>query len=124
MSSSQYRFCLSTIRSLKKMKEATPFLRPVDPVALNIPHYPSIIKNPMDFATIERKLLTSNPSNPDLGSSLCYHSVDDFISDIRLVFSNCNTFNGPEHAISLMGKRVEAVFNKQIKQLPPSLEVR
>ncbi|KAJ8595168.1 hypothetical protein M405DRAFT_807777 [Rhizopogon salebrosus TDB-379] len=48
----QHRFCLSTIRSLKKLKDAGAFLRPVDPVSLNIPHCPKIIKNPMDLGTI------------------------------------------------------------------------
>ncbi|KAI6136923.1 Bromodomain-containing protein [Pisolithus sp. B1] len=120
LSAAQHRFCLSTIRSLKKLKDAAPFLLPVDPIALNIPHYPSIIKNPMDLATIERKLMSSNPAKPDPNlNNPRYNSADEFIADVRLVFTNCITFNGPDHAISVAGKHVEAVFDKQIKQLPP-----
>lgn len=112
------------MRSLKKLKDAGPFLRPVDPIALNIPHYTTVIKNPMDFSTVERKLGSSNPSKPDPNSSNPrYYSADAFISDIRLIFHNCLTFNGPDHAVTLMGKRVEEVFDKQIKQMPPALEV-
>jgi hypothetical protein len=33
------------------------------------------------------------------------------------------TFNGPDHVVTAMGKRVEAVFDKQIKQLPAADEV-
>jgi len=106
------------------MKDASPFLRPVDAIALNIPHYPQIIKNPMDFSTIERKLNSSNPAKPDPNpQNPRYHSADDFISDVRLIFQNCFTFNGPDHAVSLMGKRIEEVFDKQIKQMPPTIEV-
>lgn len=73
----------------------------------------------MDFSTIERKLNSSNPSKPDPNpDNPRYTNPDEFISDVRLIFQNCLTFNGPEHTISQMGKRVEEVFDKQIKQLP------
>ncbi|KAI0932453.1 hypothetical protein AcW2_001080 [Taiwanofungus camphoratus] len=123
LSTAQWRFCSSTIRTLKKMKDSAPFLHPVDPVALNILHYPSIIKHPMDFSTIDRKIQSSNPSKPDPNAANPrYHNADEFIADVRLVFSNCLTFNGAEHPIVAMGKRVEAVFDKQIKQMPPPEE--
>lgn len=107
------------------MKDATPFRFPVDPEALKIPHYLQVIKHPMDFSTIERKLLTSNPFKPDPNTANPrYLAADDFIADVRLIFSNCVTFNGPEHIVTQQGKRVEAVFDKQIKQMPPPEEVR
>jgi bromodomain-containing factor 1 len=125
LSVSQHKFALSTIRTLKKLKDATPFRLPVDPEALNIPHYLQIIKHPMDFSTIELKLMASNPLKPDLNSANPrYLNADEFIADVRLIFSNCVTFNGPEHIVTQQGKRVEAVFDKQIKQLPPPEEVR
>jgi bromodomain-containing factor 1 len=124
LSTAQFRFAQSTVRTLKKLKDAVPFLRPVDPVALNIPHYPTIIKTPMDFSTVERKLNSSNPAKPDLNLlNPRYLSADAFISDVRLIFQNCLAFNGPDHAVTLMGKRVEEVFDKQLKQMPPTLEV-
>lgn len=120
----QWRFCLSTVRTLKRMKDSGPFLNPVDPVALGIPHYPTIIKHPMDFSSIERKLTTSNPAKPDPNpANPRYGSVDDIVADIRLIFANCLTFNGPDHPVTQMGKRVEAVFDKQVKQMPPPEEV-
>ncbi|KAF5368460.1 hypothetical protein D9758_002376 [Tetrapyrgos nigripes] len=120
LSVGQYRFCQSTVRSLKKQKDAAPFIKPVDAVALNIPHYPTIIKNPMDLLTIERKLTASNPVKPDPNpQNPRYFSADDFIADVRLIISNCVTFNGPDHAITQMGRRVEEAFDKMIKNLPP-----
>nr|VWO96631.1 Histone acetyltransferase [Ganoderma boninense] len=119
----QWRFSSSTIRTLKKMKDAGPFLNPVDPVALGIPHYPQVIKRPMDFSTIERKLSASNPSKPDPNpANPRYYQADQFVQDVRLIFTNCVTFNGPEHPVTQMGKRVESVFDKQIKQMPPPEE--
>ncbi|TDL28564.1 WD40 repeat-like protein [Rickenella mellea] len=123
LSQNQWRFCNSTIRTLKKLKDAAPFLLPVDPVALNIPHYPSIIKHPMDFSTIDRKLASSNVAKPDPNpNNPRYCNADEFITDVRLIFSNCLTFNGPEHLVTQMGKRVESVFDKQIKNMPPPAE--
>ncbi|KAH9853195.1 Bromodomain-containing protein [Lenzites betulinus] len=119
LSAGQWRFCQSTVRTLKRMKDAGPFLNPVDPVALAIPHYPTIVKHPMDFSTIERKLTASNPTKPDPNAANPrYNTADEFIADIRLIFKNCVAFNGVEHPVTLMGKRVEAVFDKQIKQMP------
>ena len=120
MSVAQHRFCLSTIRNLKKMRDANPFLRPVDIMGLNIPHYPSIIKTPMDFSTIDRKLVASHPIKPDLNEDTPrYHNADEFIADVRLIFQNTATFNGPDHVVTAMGKRVQDVFDKQLKNLPP-----
>ncbi|EKM60891.1 uncharacterized protein PHACADRAFT_247110 [Phanerochaete carnosa HHB-10118-sp] len=116
----QHRFCVSTIRTLKKMKAAAPFLKPVDVVALNIPHYPQIVKQPMDFSTIERKLQSSTPQKSDPNpSNPRYHHADEFIADVRLIFSNCLAFNGTDHFITQLSKQVEEVFDKQLKNLPP-----
>ena len=63
--------------------------------------------------------MSSNPTKPDPNpQNPRYHSADEFISDVRLIFQNCLTFNGPDHAISVMGKRVEQMFDKAIKQMP------
>lgn len=78
----------------------------------------------MDFSTIERKLASSNPQKPDPNpENPRYHNADEFIADVRLIFQNCVAFNGPDHAITAMGKRVEEIFDKQIKQLPPAVPV-
>ncbi|KAH7104698.1 Bromodomain-containing protein [Auriculariales sp. MPI-PUGE-AT-0066] len=113
----QHRFMISTVRSLKRVKEAAPFLHPVDPEALAIPHYPAIVKTPMDLGTVERKVVASNPMKPDL-SSPRYRSAQEFATDVRLIFNNCLLFNGPDHLVTQMGKRVEAIFDKQFKNMP------
>jgi len=107
----QARFCLAIIRSLKKRRDADPFLYPVDPVALKIPDYPTIIKNPMDISTVERKL------NEGL-----YSSPNQFISDVQLIWDNCYLYNGRDAPISLMAQTLEKTFNTQIKNMPTEKE--
>ncbi|KAF8529475.1 Bromodomain-containing protein [Gautieria morchelliformis] len=115
-SQQQYKFCLSTVRQLKKGKDAVPFLHPVDHIALGIPHYVNVIKHPMDLSTVERKVQSSNPAKPDPNlANPRYRNADEFVHDIKLIFSNTVTFNGPDHVVSLMGKRLEAQFDKAPK---------
>jgi hypothetical protein len=40
------------LRQLMKHEHAWPFNEPVDPIKLEIPDYPLIIKNPMDLGTV------------------------------------------------------------------------
>ena len=57
----------------------------MDPIADNVPTYFTVIKKPMDFGTIKRKLLEVE-----------YIKFKDFLDDINLVFANCNKFNNPK----------------------------
>jgi Bromodomain len=52
----QLKWFSATMRSLKKKADARFFLVPVDPVALAIPTYFTIVKEPMDISTIEQKI--------------------------------------------------------------------
>lgn len=95
------------IKNTKKVKSALAFLRPVDPIALNIPHYPNIIKTPMDLGTMEQKLKRDE-----------YASVEDFVVDFEIMVNNCFTFNGPAHAVSGMAMNLRAYFLKQMDSVP------
>ncbi|KAG9079769.1 hypothetical protein FRC06_007486, partial [Ceratobasidium sp. 370] len=113
----------SGYRSVRRPKDAGPFLRLVDPVALNIPHYPLIIKRLMDFNTVETRLQNSNPSKPPVDPlAPRYRTTDDFVSDIRQIFQNCYLFNGTEHFISHQARKLEDILDKQLKQMPPDEE--
>ena len=50
------RQCTSLLKPLLKLDAASAFLVPVDPVSLNLPDYPKIVKEPMDLGTIQKKL--------------------------------------------------------------------
>ncbi|KAK9317460.1 Bromodomain-containing protein [Lipomyces starkeyi] len=105
----QNKFAHSMIRSLKRLKDAYPFLVPVDPVKLNIPDYFKIVSHPMDLATMEKKL-----------SSNQYSTVEQFVADFNLMVENCIKFNGAESKIAEMGRNLKNSFERQLKQMPPA----
>ena len=81
-------------------KKAFYFRKPVDFVALNIPHYPTIVAKPMDLGTIESKL----------GRNM-YKTRDEFAADVRLVFSNAVLFNKVEtHQVHVAAVQLRAFF--------------
>jgi hypothetical protein len=74
--------CRKILSLLRKHKSSWPFRAPVNPVAMGIPHYTSVIPHPMDLETIEKRLVTHK-----------YQSLPKFYGDIRLIISNSLTFN-------------------------------
>jgi hypothetical protein len=53
----------------------------------------------MNLGTIDRKLMSSNPSKPDPNpNNPRYYSAEEFVSDVRLVFSNALRLTFPQHA--------------------------
>ncbi len=99
----ELKFCEKVLSELSKPKYnhvSWPFMNPVDPVALNIPTYHSIIKKPMDFGTMKTKL--------DHGE---YENAKEFEADARQVFQNCYRFNPQSDPINHTGHQFEAVFD-------------
>lgn len=103
--------CGEILKELSKHPQGMWFLEPVDPIKFNIPDYALIIKNPMDFGTIRKKL-----------ESMKYDSHEMFAEDVRLVFRNAITFNAardnPVHiAAREMSSRFEDRYRHVISQL-------
>jgi bromodomain-containing factor 1 len=107
MTTVQHKFLLSNLRKAKKVKSAEWFLKPVDPVALNIPTYPTIITQPMDLGTLEQKLKDD-----------VYATANDFMADFELIVSNSITFNGPTHPVSYAAMNFKAYFVKIMNGIP------
>lgn len=103
----QTRHLLDKLKNLKKTKHALSFLYPVDPVALNIPTYPEIIKNPMDLMTLENKLKTGK-----------HTSVQHFADDFDLIIHNARTFNGDLHPVTTAGFSMQAYMRKILESVP------
>lgn len=108
----QHKFLLKGIQSLKRMHDARFYREPVDPIKMNIPHYPSIITHPMDLSTIEKKLKNNE-----------YTSVQALVDDFNLMVNNALTFNGPDHLVTIEGQKLKATFDKQMANLPKPDEV-
>ena len=94
------------MNNLWKHKDAELFHKPVDPEELNIPDYFNIIKNPMDFSTIKKKL-----------SNCTYTNLKEFVNDMTLVFENCYTYNGRKTMIGDMCTRVKKEYDKLFEEL-------
>merc|ERR1712034_207961 len=71
------RLCQGIVKRLTVKKSAQPFKYPV-----KLSGYTDIIKKPMDLSTIKSKL-----------SKKKYKSVAGFITDMRLIVSNCLLYN-------------------------------
>lgn len=111
MTPAQKTVLLDKMKNLKKTRNSGYFLKPVDYVALNIPAYPDIIKNPMDLTTMETKLKNGE-----------YGSVQDFADDFDLIISNTRRFNGDAHAVTSAGFAMEAYFRNMMKYIPSTDE--
>lgn len=101
----ELRFCDEVINNLKKPKYAAlaaPFLHPVDPVALGIPNYFSVIKKPMDLTTIHTNLQKGH-----------YENAKEFEADVRQIFKNCYKYNPANNPVHIMGKNFEAEFDRE-----------
>ena len=72
------------ISLLELHKEIADFQQPVDYIALQIPEYPTIIKNPMDIGTVKQKIQDNQ-----------YTNLNGILEDIQLIWDNCKTFNDP-----------------------------
>ena len=87
---------------------AYPFYHPVDPVALNIPDYYKVIKEPMDLSTIDNKVRNQ-----------VYCSAEEFVYDMNLIFKNCFRYNPPGSPVANLGKRFQEVFEQKWAEKPP-----
>ncbi|CAK9154713.1 unnamed protein product [Ilex paraguariensis] len=98
--------CSSILNTLMNHPYAWVFNKPVDPVALNIPDYFSIISQPMDLGTIKTKL-----------EGTVYFSIDEFGADVRLTFSNAMLYNPPSNNVHHMAKELDKIFSGRWKLL-------
>lgn len=106
----QLKFCQTILKELTHKKHAGfafPFYQPVDAVALGLHDYHTVIKTPMDLATMQSKLNAGD-----------YESADDFEYDVRLMFRNCFKYNPPGQPVNTMGKRLQSIFDEKWAEKP------
>lgn len=89
----------TVFRQITRHQFAWPFAKPVDAVKLRIPDYYELIKNPMDFGTIRKKLEHQD-----------YLSAQECIHDFRLIFNNCYKYNKPGEDVVVMAESLEKFF--------------
>lgn len=105
--------CVTVTKNLISSNKGAPFAQPVDYVTLGIPHYPDIVKNPMDLGTVQKKL-----------NAQAYSSVDEWMAEVRLVFVNAMKFNPPDHPVHTMAKQLNQAFDKKAASVLEKLDTR
>jgi len=96
--------CEKLLHQLMKHPHGWPFNQPVDPEVLGLADYLEKTAIPMDFGTIQQKLVAN-----------AYEDTEQFAADVRLVFSNCWNYNGSKTDVSLMATVLSGIFEKKYK---------
>jgi hypothetical protein len=109
------------IKAVWKHQFGWPFHTPVDAIKLNIPDYHKIIKHPMDFGTIKKRLENNY-----------YWSAKECIKDFNTVFTNCYVYNKAGEDIVVMAQTLEKLFltkmasmpKEEVESVPPPKEAK
>ncbi|XP_036367348.1 SWR1 complex bromodomain subunit bdf1-like [Octopus sinensis] len=91
-------------REKGELNAASWFTRPVDP--LEAPDYYTIVKNPMDFSTIRKRL-----------ESGYYTTMEDFHSDMSLVRDNCGLYNPLGSSVQRDCQEVFAFYTQEYEKI-------
>ncbi|XP_051115699.1 uncharacterized protein LOC127240892 [Andrographis paniculata] len=71
-----------------------------------VPDYYDVVKQPMDFPTIRKKLRKN-----------CYKSLEDLQADVQLLCSNAMLFNGPDTVYHKQGLAIQILPMKSLENL-------
>lgn len=99
-------YCLKIVDALvcfsrDHRRYGIPFLRPVDEEKDGAPGYYTVVKDPMDFVTVQTKLYLRR-----------YETPQEFWADVKRIFSNCLQYNSPRTEIAICCRLLEALFDK------------
>jgi len=79
---------------LQNHSKSSPFLEPVDPIALNLPDYTTVIKHPMDISTLSHDLLSGKHNNSNGSIDLTTGpNGGSFAKDLNRIFENAMSYN-------------------------------
>uniref|UniRef100_A0A1I8FTS9 histone acetyltransferase n=1 Tax=Macrostomum lignano TaxID=282301 RepID=A0A1I8FTS9_9PLAT len=90
--------------------DSFPFQRPVDPIQLGIPDYPSIVKNPMDLSTISKKLQDGSYKDPW-----------EVVGDFWLMFNNAWLYNKKSSKVYRYCSTLNSIFVEEADKVMKDL---
>ncbi|KAJ3208025.1 hypothetical protein HDU67_007077 [Dinochytrium kinnereticum] len=91
-------------KTMTAKPEAAWFMLPVDPIALNLPTYFDIIKQPMDFSTLKSSLKEGK-----------IKSLEEFVEKGRLIFQNATKFNPPQTQVHQDALKMLKAFDQEVR---------
>ncbi|XP_072033916.1 E3 ubiquitin-protein ligase TRIM33-like [Amphiura filiformis] len=92
------------------LDQSVPFHKPVSKA--HVPDYYKVVSQPMQLSTIKSKLQPVHFNH--------YQNVEEFVTDMRLMFSNCYLYNGEMSEMGKIGKAVEEHFNQLLQKYFPN----
>uniref|UniRef100_A0A0N5B075 E3 ubiquitin-protein ligase TRIM33 n=1 Tax=Syphacia muris TaxID=451379 RepID=A0A0N5B075_9BILA len=103
--------CKVLLRCFEDHENVQPFRHPV---SRSITSYHLIIKKPMDFGTIARRLKEKAKDG--------FTDVSQFILSMNLVFENCSTFNHPDTEVAIAGRKVYQYYVRAVDEYLPCMK--
>ena len=95
--------CRQILKEIQEADVQKIFGVPVDPIALGIPTYFDVIKEPMDLGTVKTKLDNNDIDSPE-----------EFKRLVSLTFSNAINFNSmPDNIVNVTARNLLSIFNKK-----------
>jgi len=71
-----------------------------------VPDYYTVIKDPMDMATIEQRIQTGT----------FYRSLEMLVADFKTIFKNCRYYNAPETVYYKAADALDKHLEKWLKE--------
>ena len=90
-----------------------PFLYPVEEIISALPHYPTIVKQPIDLLRIKARFEDGE-----------YDDVAQVDADIKLMIKNALSFNQPGDNVHDAATQLKQVWEEKWRTLPPKQEAR
>lgn len=102
----KFQPALEIIDYLMSFDLAIPFSEPVDPVKYHIPDYFIKIRKPMDLGTVRTNVTKRK-----------YKELWQIWADIRLIWENCRTYNGPSNPYTIKANALSQMFEERLQKL-------
>ncbi|KAK7896334.1 hypothetical protein WMY93_021659 [Mugilogobius chulae] len=90
---------------------STDFQQPASPAESK--KYKELIMTPMDLSIVKKRLEAKSDD------SQCYSCPEDFVSDVRLIFTNCTKYYKATSEVGSAGLYLEEYFEEQLKLVYP-----
>ncbi|NXF43927.1 BRDT protein, partial [Oceanites oceanicus] len=108
--SEQLKHCNEILKEMFSKKHAAyawPFLKPVDVASFSHSENQGITKCPTDLGMIKKKM-----------ENFEYRDIQEFATDVRLMFMSCYKCNSPDHEIVAMARKLQDVFEMHFAKIP------
>ncbi|NWU38251.1 BRDT protein, partial [Hylia prasina] len=108
--SEQLKHCNAILKEMFSKKHAAyawPFIKPVDVASFSTGGNQAIAKYPTDLGTIKKKM-----------DNFEYNDIQEFATDVRLMFMSCYKRNSSDHEIVAMARKLQDVFEMHFAKIP------